>query len=94
MLSSIDNVAAVLSTARRQAVVSVASGSGELVKALNSLNEIPFGHKIATQPIGRGEKIIRYGYAIGAATRDIAEGEHVHTHNMRSLLTQSLKMKA
>lgn len=42
---------------------------------------VPFGHKAALRPIGRGEPVIKYGVAIGHATRDIAPGEHVHVHN-------------
>jgi altronate hydrolase/galactarate dehydratase len=40
------------------------------------------GHKIAARPISAGQNVIRYGQIIGVATRDIAPGEHVHTHNL------------
>lgn len=43
---------------------------------------IPRGHKIATQPIVRGEAVIKYAQIIGYASEDIAQGEHVHTHNL------------
>lgn len=42
------------------------------------------GHKIALQAIPRGEKVIKYGFPIGSATQDIAVGEHVHVHNIKS----------
>jgi len=42
------------------------------------------GHKVAARPIRKGDKIIKYGAPIGSATRDIAAGEHVHLHNMKS----------
>ena len=42
------------------------------------------GHKLALRDIKAGEDIIKYGYAIGHATEDIKEGEHVHTHNLES----------
>jgi len=45
---------------------------------------IELGHKLARAPIARGEKIIKYGAIIGSANRDIAAGEHVHTHNVDS----------
>jgi altronate dehydratase small subunit len=45
---------------------------------------LPLGHKLAARPIGAGEKIIKYGAPIGSATRAIAVGEHIHTHNMQS----------
>lgn len=42
------------------------------------------GHKIAVRPITSGETILKYGVAIGSATRAIEPGEHVHLHNMQS----------
>jgi len=47
------------------------------------LKDVPFGHKIAVQPIPAGGKVIKYGEVIGLATADIATGEWVHTHNVR-----------
>jgi altronate hydrolase/galactarate dehydratase len=43
---------------------------------------VPRGHKVAMRAIAAGEKVIRYGQIIGAATQGIAPGEHVHTHNL------------
>ncbi len=43
---------------------------------------IPPGHKVATRGIARGEPVRRYNQIIGAATQDIAPGQHVHTHNL------------
>ncbi len=40
------------------------------------------GHKIARRPIRSGQAVRRYGQVIGFATRDIAAGDHVHTHNL------------
>lgn len=45
---------------------------------------IPLGHKVARTAIPAGESAIKYGAPIGIATRDIAAGEHVHIHNLRS----------
>jgi hypothetical protein len=39
---------------------------------------------VAARPIPAGAKVIKYGAVIGSATRDIAPGEVVHTHNLRS----------
>ena len=43
---------------------------------------VPPGHKVATQNIPTGEPVRRYDQIIGVATRPIAAGEHVHTHNL------------
>jgi altronate hydrolase/galactarate dehydratase len=40
------------------------------------------GHKIAARAVAEGENVIRYGQIIGVATRPIAAGEHIHTHNL------------
>lgn len=43
---------------------------------------IPSGHKLAVAPIAAGEVVRRYGQIIGFATRSIAPGDHVHSHNL------------
>jgi altronate hydrolase len=40
------------------------------------------GHKVARRARGKGEAVRRYGQVIGFATQAIAQGEHVHTHNL------------
>lgn len=44
------------------------------------------GHKYALKNIAKGENIIKYGFSIGVATENIAEGEHVHSHNLKTSL--------
>jgi len=44
--------------------------------------QVPAGHKIAAQRIAAGEPVKKYDTVIGAATRDIEAGEHVHSHNL------------
>lgn len=46
--------------------------------------DIPQGHKFALCDIAEGEAVIKYGAAIGIAKEDIARGEWVHTHNMKT----------
>lgn len=45
------------------------------------------GHKYAAKDIIKGENIIKYGFSIGITTQDIALGEHVHTHNLKTALS-------
>ena len=56
--------------------------------SLDGSDTIPAGHKFALVPISKGEFVIKYGEIIGRATRDIAPGEWVHTHNLRSHLDE------
>jgi altronate hydrolase len=67
-----------------------ALGDGTIVDGLAIGGDIPAGHKIASCAIAAGETVVKYGYAIGVATRAIAAGEHVHTHNVASTLRGDL----
>lgn len=45
---------------------------------------IPFGHKIAVSDIHKGESVYKYGLPIGYAGTEIQQGQHIHTHNLKS----------
>lgn len=45
------------------------------------------GHKYARCNIKKGEPVIKYGFPIGIASADIAQDEHVHTHNLKTGLS-------
>ena len=49
--------------------------------------DIPMGHKVSLKDIAKGEAVIKYGFPIGEATSEIKKGFHVHTNNMRTLLS-------
>ena len=61
----------------RQQLLSGATVEGVAVRGL-----IPPGHKVATRAIDSGAPVRRYNQIIGFASKDIAPGEHVHTHNL------------
>ena len=52
--------------------------------------DLTSGHKYSRCAIAKGEFVIKYGNPIGHATEDIAPGEHVHTHNMKTNLSDTL----
>ena len=51
-------------------------------ESVTCTDAIPPGHKLAVRAVKRGDPVKRYNQIIGFATRDIAVGEHVHTHNL------------
>lgn len=51
------------------------------------------GHKYALTDIKKGELIIKYGFPIGIAAQDIREGEHIHTHNLKTALSGTLEYR-
>lgn len=68
---------------RLRAGESVTLGGGEICVK----DEVAPGHKIAIREILAGKPVIKYGYPIGLAIADIAAGEHVHSHNLRTGLS-------
>lgn len=59
----------------------------------NPQGPIPAGHKIARRDIKSGEDIIKYGNPIGVAIKAIKKGEHVHTHNCKTKLSDVINYK-
>ncbi len=51
---------------------------------LKSAQGAPIGHKIALRDMKTGDTIFKYGEDIGRAVADIAKGEHVHVHNIKT----------
>lgn len=81
-----DGVAVALSPI--EAGETAAYGPGKTVTAGEAIRQ---GHKIALRPIAAGEDVIKYGCSIGGATEDIGIGRWVHTHNMKSKLTEHVE---
>lgn len=83
-LTDIDNVATALDDIAAGDQVVISDSDGVQIDEIKSLSSIIRGHKIALIDIPAGGHIVKYGYHIGVATKDIVRGEHVHTHNLSS----------
>ncbi len=81
VISPIDSVAVALVPLKK----------GEQAEGVTLAEDIEKGHKFALKPIRSGEQVIKYGEVIGRATRDIAPGEHIHSHNMETNLSGVLE---
>ena len=63
-----------------------------LINKLDNVDvDLSDGHKYALRDIKAGENVIKYGNPIGHATADIKKGEHVHTHNLKTNLSDNLE---
>ena len=51
---------------------------------IQSVDEIPLGHKIAMIDLNEGDTILKYGHDIGKVVKSIKKGEHVHVHNVKT----------
>jgi altronate dehydratase small subunit len=78
VLHAHDNVATAVADLAAGDVIEVAGGRLEVAEA------VPFGHKIALAPIGRGAAVVKYGESIGVAKNDVPAGVCVHVHNVES----------
>lgn len=64
--------------------------AGEQAEGVLLQGEVARGHKFALRDIAAGAAVVKYGQPIGRATRAIAAGEHVHTHNLATALAGEL----
>ena len=51
---------------------------------LKAKMDIPIGNKVALKDIKAGDTIWKYGEDVGKAIADVAAGEHLHVHNMKT----------
>ncbi|MEJ2666535.1 MAG: UxaA family hydrolase [Deinococcales bacterium] len=66
-----------------QEVIGVFMDSGGEVRLVAG-GDIPLGHKIALRALHAGDDVTEYGTRVAVASADIASGDYVHTHNVRS----------
>jgi len=90
MIHPNDNTATALNDIDPGENISLVSKSGPIGE-MTAKEAIPFGHKIATADIKKGDKILKYGEVIGLATSQIEKGAYVHTHNVQSAILPGAK---
>ena len=80
-----DNVAVVVieATKKGQNCSAWVMENNKTVK-VDSIAEIPLGHKIALKDLKEGDTILKYGHDIGKVVKSIKKGEHVHVHNVKT----------
>lgn len=59
-------------------------------KEITVRQDTPSGHKILIEDKSEGEDIIKYGYPIGKATKDLKAGEWVNENNLKTNLAGTL----
>jgi altronate hydrolase len=80
-----DNVAIALVGLKKDQEMTIGTHVVKLVE------DIPQGHKFALKEIAEGEAVKKYGYPIGKALKDIAIGEWIHVHNLKTGLGKVLE---
>ncbi len=77
----LDNVVVALQDLAENETVDIGGASITLPQA------VARGHKFALKPIGQGEMIVKYGLPIGHALAPIAAGQHIHSQNAKTNLS-------
>ena len=69
--------------------------AGEIIaadgKEIKLLQDTPAGHKVLLEDKSEGEDIIKYGYPIGHALKDLKAGEWVNENNLKTNLAGTLE---
>jgi altronate hydrolase len=85
-LPTAENSAIHLNALDNVAIARVPLSAGQKLRidgvAVEVLDPVPAGHKIAIARIPAGDVVHRYGQVIGRARQTIEPGRHVHTHNV------------
>lgn len=74
------------------AVVPISAGEEILVvymeddgeQKVRALADVPYGHKIALQPLAAGAPVTEYSTQVGVTRTRIEPGDYVHTHNVKT----------
>lgn len=84
-VDDLDNVATIFANDVKEGqTVEVRDKKGDTEQIVIS-HDVPYGHKIALCDLKKGDKIMKYGECIGAASTDIKKGDYVHVHNLEAL---------
>ena len=80
-----DNVAVVvIETTKKGQNCSAWIMENDKTVKVDSIADIPLGHKIALRDLKEGDTILKYGHDIGKVVKSIKKGDHVHVHNVKT----------
>lgn len=75
-------VAVVPIVAGEEVLVVYVDGEGE--QRVRALADVPYGHKLALQPLAAGAPVTEYRTQVGVARSAIEPGDYVHVHNVKT----------
>ena len=93
-MAEADGVAIALDDLAAGDRVRVRSLLQETVAEFEVPGPVPYGHKLSVKALARDSKVIKNGEVIGAASKPVIRGEHVHIHNMVSLIVPPPRAKS
>lgn len=69
------------------ALEDLAAGHSE--QGITLLSDVPFGHKVLLTDLSKGDTVIKYGNPIGRVTENMKKGSYIHSHNLKTNLSES-----
>lgn len=69
------------------ALEDLAAGHSE--QGITLLSDVPFGHKVLLTDLSKGDTVIKYGNPIGRVTENMKKGSYIHSHNLKTNLSDS-----
>ena len=94
IMAAADGVAIALDDLVAGDRVKIKSLLQETVDEFKVSGPVPYGHKLSVGPLAKGSEVIKNGEVIGVASQPISRGEHVHIHNIVSLIVPPPRAKA
>jgi altronate hydrolase len=80
-----DNVAVALQDLCKGEFISV-NGTDLILR-----DDLRKGHKVALKNLNENEDVLKYGFAIGRTRMSVEAGSHVHSHNLKTTLSEELQ---
>jgi (2R)-sulfolactate sulfo-lyase subunit alpha len=80
-----DDVGVAVVDLKKGASVGAVTLEGKAAGKVTLASNVPLGHKVAMRDLAKDKPVIKYGRPVGKAVASISRGEHVHTHNLKTL---------
>ncbi len=80
-----DDVGVAVIDLKKGATAGAVTLEGKAAGSVKVRENVPLGHKVAMRDVAQERAVIKYGRQIGKAVKPIAKGDHVHTHNLRTM---------
>jgi (2R)-sulfolactate sulfo-lyase subunit alpha len=85
MHESDDDVGVAVEDLKKGTTAGAVTLEGHAAGAIKLMHDIPLGHKVAMRDLPKDKPVVKYGRPVGKTVAAIAQGEHVHVHNVKSL---------
>ena len=82
---TIDDVGVAVRDLKAGEEVGIVTLEGQPAGAIAMTQDVPLGHKVAMRDLSVGHKLLKYGRPIGQVVQPISRGNHVHTHNLKTM---------